>query len=99
MLTPGQIVFLTIEKPAAGGRMIARVDGQVVLVAGTIPGERVEARIERVSKGLAFADTLRATEPSPDRRALFADPLCGGNLFGYINYPRQLEIKSQIVAD
>jgi 23S rRNA (uracil1939-C5)-methyltransferase len=99
MLSAGQIVSLSIEKPAAGGRMIARVDGQVVLVAGAIPGERVEARIERVSKGLAFADTLRVTEPSPDRRAPFADPLCGGDLFGHITYPRQLEIKRQIIAD
>jgi 23S rRNA (uracil1939-C5)-methyltransferase len=99
MLTAGQIVPLTIEKPAAGGRMIARVEGQVVLVAGTIPGERVEGRIERVSKGLAFADTLRVTEPSPDRREPFADPLCGGNLFGHIDYRRQLEIKSQIIGD
>ena len=51
MLTPGQIVALTIEKPAAGGRMIARVDGRVVLVGGAIPGERVRARIERIGKG------------------------------------------------
>src|SRR5882672_3123649 len=99
MLTPGQTVSLTIDKPAAGGRMIARVDGQVVLVAGAIPGERVRARIERVGKGVAFAETVAVEEPSPDRRHACADPLCGGNLFGYIAYPRQLEIKAQIISD
>src|SRR5262245_9947167 len=99
MLTPGQTHSLTIDKPAAGGRMIARVDGQVVLVAGAIPGERVRARIERVGKGVVFADTIAVEEASPDRRDPFADPLCGGNLFGHIAYRRQLEIKSLVIAD
>src|SRR5207247_9533467 len=93
MLTSGQTLSLTIDKPAAGGRMIARVEGQVVLVSGAIPGERVRARIERIAKGVAFAGTLSIGEPSPDRREAFADPHCGGNLFGHIAYPRQLEIK------
>ena len=99
MLTSEQIVSLTIDKPAAGGRMIARVDGQVVLVSGAIPGERVRARIERVGKGVAFAETIAVDEASPDRRAGCADPLCGGNLFGFIAYPRQLQIKAQIITD
>src|SRR6266850_2030344 len=99
MLTPGQAISLTIDKPAAGGRMIARVDGQVVLVSGAIPGERVRARVERVGKGVAFAETFAVEEPSSDRREPFADPQCGGNLFGHIAYRRQLEIKSQVIAD
>src|SRR5438552_8448399 len=98
MLTPGQILPLTIDKPAAGGPMIARVDGQVVLVFGAIPGERVRARIERVGKGVAYAQTVAVDEPSADRRT-FADSLCGGCLFGHIAYLRQLELKSQIIDD
>src|SRR5438067_1810823 len=99
MLTPGQALSLTIEKPAAGGRMIARADGQVVLVAGAIPGERVRARIERTRKGVAYADTIGVDEPSSDRRAVSGDPLCGGCLYRHISYARQLAIKSQVVAD
>jgi 23S rRNA (uracil1939-C5)-methyltransferase len=99
MLTAGQTIPLTIEKPAAGGRMIARADGQVVLVADAIPGERVQARIERVGKGVAFAQTLSVEEPSGDRRDPFADPLCGGCVYSHIAYPRQLEIKSEVIAD
>jgi 23S rRNA (uracil1939-C5)-methyltransferase len=98
-ITPGQELSLTIDKPAAGGRMIARANGQVVLVSGAIPGERVSARIERVGKGVAFAETMAVETPSPDRRPAPADPLCGGNLFGHITYPRQLELKSQVIAD
>ena len=99
MLTPGQAIALTIEKPAAGGRMIARVEGQVVLVSGAIPGERVTARIERVSKGVAYAETVTADEPSSDRRRATGDPMCGGSLYSHIAYPRQLEIKSEVIAD
>src|SRR5262249_31701270 len=99
MLTPGQTVSLTIDKPAAGGRMIPPVDGQVVLVSGAIPGERVMARVERVAKGVAFAETVAVDEPSADRRDACGDPHCGGNLFGYIAYPRQLKIKAQIITD
>ncbi len=99
MLTLGQILPLTIEKPAAGGRMIARINGQIALVAGAIPGEHVRARVERVSKGVVFMETTAVDEPSPDRREPFADPCCGGCLFSHIAYPRQLELKSQVIAD
>jgi 23S rRNA (uracil1939-C5)-methyltransferase len=99
MLAGGDVLSLTIEKPAAGGRMIARADGQVVLVAGALPGERVSARIERVSRGVAFAQAIHIEESSPDRREPFTDPLCGGCLYAYVKYPRQLRLKAEIIAD
>ncbi len=97
--SPGDSVSLAIEKPAAGGRMIARLSGQVVLVGGAIPGERVTARIERVGKGVLYADTVSPDEPSPDRRPVVTDPLCGGCLYAHISYTRQLAIKSDVIAD
>jgi 23S rRNA (uracil1939-C5)-methyltransferase len=99
VMTPGQIVPLTIEKPAAGGRMLARVDGQVVLVGGAIPGERVRARVERVTRAVAYADTVSVEEASPDRREPAADPACGGSLFAHIDYSRQLSLKAEILTD
>src|SRR5215212_10437211 len=99
MLTVGQTVSLTIEKPAAGGRMIARHEGQVVLVAGAIPGERVRARIDRIGKGVAYAETIDLESGSPDRREFAGDRLCGGCLYSHMTYGRQLEIKSQVIAD
>ena len=99
MLKPGDVIPLTIEKPAAGGPMIARHQGRVVLVSAAIPGEQVRARIVRVAKGVAYADAVAIDEPSPDRRVASGDPLCGGCLYSHIAYPRQLEIKSQVIAD
>jgi 23S rRNA (uracil1939-C5)-methyltransferase len=98
-LAKGAVLNLTIEKPAAGGRMIARAEGQVVLVSGAIPGERVTARLERVAKGVAYASVTAIEEASPDRRDAGADPLCGGCLYAHVGYPRQLEIKAQVIAD
>lgn len=99
MLTAGQTLSLKIEKPAVGGRMIARANGQVVLVAGAIPGEQVEVTIERVTKGVAYARTTKVEEPSSDRRQPEFEPHCGGCLYAYVDYPRQLTLKAEVIGD
>lgn len=98
-VSPGQELELLVEKPASGGRMIARHEGEVLLVAGAIPGERVLARVTRAEKRVAFASTVRVLEPSPDRRAIGFDPACGGAVYAFVNYPRQLQLKSEIIRD
>lgn len=99
MLHEDQLIELLIEKPVAGGRMLARHEGQVVLVTGTIPGERVRARIERVGRGMAFADTVDVLDPAPDRRAPGGDPLCGGNIYAHVAYDAQPAIKREVLRD
>src|SRR5689334_10103475 len=98
-LEPNTEIIITIEKPAAGGRMIGRHEGQVVFVAGAIPGERVRARIDRVSKHLAFASTVEVLEQSPDRRGVDVDWACGGSFYAHVAYDRQLRLKAEVVAD
>ena len=95
----GSEITLTVEKPVAGGRMLARHEGQVVFVAGAIPGERVRARVERVSKQLAFAETVEVIEASPDRRAVNVDWACGGSLYAHIASLRQRALKAELLAD
>ena len=46
MLKSGQEIELGVEKAAAGGRMIARHDGQVVLVAATLPAPNLRALLK-----------------------------------------------------
>src|SRR3954466_10984109 len=98
-LVEGQQVELSIDGRAAGGRMIARHLGLIVLVRRFSPGERVQAWIERAEKRMAYAVTREVVEASPDRRAEADDPLCGGALYSNIAYPRQLAIKSDVVRD
>ena len=95
----GDVLTLEIEKPAAGGRMLARHHGQVVLVWGAIPGEHVTARVDRASKDVLYAETLEVLQPSTDRRAAPADWRCGGSVLAHVSYPRQLTLKGEIIRD
>jgi 23S rRNA (uracil1939-C5)-methyltransferase len=99
MLSPGSVIDLTIEKPAAGGRMVARHDGLVVLVHAAIPGERVRAAVERTGPGVAYATTIDVIEASPDRRTGIRDWACGGSVYAHVAYSRQLDLKAQVIAD
>ena len=99
MIQTGSILTLDIEKPTAGGRMLARHQGQVVLVWDAIPGERVTARVDRTTKGVAFASTVDVLSPSPDRRTVAADTRCGGNVLAHVAYERQRRLKGEIIRD
>lgn len=98
-MTPGDRLTLLVDKPAAGGRMIARHDGAIVLVAGAIPGEQVDAVVEKVQRGTIWARTERVLAPSPDRVEPAGDPACGGTVFSHVRYPRQLSLKREILRD
>ena len=94
----GERLRLTIERPAAGGRMIARHDGAVVFVSGAIPGEVVEAEVEKIQRGTVWAVARQILEPSADRVAA-PEGACGGSVFAHIAYERQRRIKSAIIED
>jgi 23S rRNA (uracil1939-C5)-methyltransferase len=99
MIAPGTILTLDVEKATAGGRMLARHRGQVVLVWGAIPGERVQARVEKAGKGVVYAETVTVQTPSADRRDAAGDWRCGGNVLQHVHYARQLRLKGEIVQD
>src|SRR5262249_25254565 len=90
---------VTPDRPVAGGRMLARHEGRVVLVAGAIPGERVRVRVERATRDLTFATVTEVLELSPDRRDPLGDPACGGADYAHIRYDRQLTLKAEIISD
>ena len=50
-------------------------------------------------EGATYGAVEEVEEPSRDRREPQADPLCGGALYAYISYPRQLTLKAEIIAD
>jgi 23S rRNA (uracil1939-C5)-methyltransferase len=97
-MTAGDVLTLDIERPVAGGRMLARHEGRVVLVAGAIPGERVTARVDRVAKAVAHAETVDVLTASPDRRPA-ADWRCGGRDYAHVAYERQRMLKGEVIAD
>ena len=87
-----RILNLRIERPVAGGAMLAHHGGRVVLVEGAIPGERVHARVDRERRDVLFATVIGVIEPDPDRRSLESDPACGGQAYLHIQYDRQRQL-------
>jgi 23S rRNA (uracil1939-C5)-methyltransferase len=79
--------------------MLARHDGQIVFVAGAVPGERVRALVTRRTGKVAWADTHEVLEASVDRRDPETDPRCGGALYSHIQYVRQLALKAEVIKD
>jgi len=79
-----------------GGRVLAREsNGEVVLLRGALPGERVEAEIER-SSGVLQGDVVAVLEASPDRVPVPQHP---GLDLGFARYEAQLRIKHEVVLD
>lgn len=69
----GATVELTIDRMAHGDSGIATAgDGRVVFVRGAFPGDRVQARITKVKKSLAFAEMTSVESAGPYRQ----DPMC-----------------------
>jgi len=95
----GDVVTVTPDKPAAGGRMVARHDGLVLLVAGAIPGEAARVRIERVEKSLAYAAVVEPLVAHPARRPVEIDPRCGGTVYAHIRYDQQVRLKGEVIRD
>jgi 23S rRNA (uracil1939-C5)-methyltransferase len=93
----GDELELTIDSLAFGGAGVARTDGYVVFVSGTVPGDRVRAVIEKRKRAYAQARAVQIIAPSPERIAPRADH--PGAPWQVLGYERQLEVKQQQVDD
>lgn len=86
---------------AFGGDGVGRIDGQVIFVPFTIPGERVRVRIVSSKKGILRGKLLGVVEGSPNRVTphcrLFGQ--CGGCQYQHIAYPAQVALKTRQVTD
>lgn len=96
-----QEIELQIDTLTNMGVGLGRIDGWVVMVPSTLPGEKVRARIFRNHKNYSDGDLVEILEPSPDRREpkcpLFGT--CGGCQYQHLTYERQLEWKRRQVAE
>jgi 23S rRNA (uracil1939-C5)-methyltransferase len=100
-LKKGHTVELTIEKMAYGGRGIARLDGFVIFVRGTVPGDRVLAKLYKKKRDYAEAGIVSLLEASPDRiePACPYAGYCGGCQWQHVAYDKQLTFKREHVCD
>src|SRR5690606_13573750 len=106
---PGRAAWLMAERArvditsiAAGGDGVARVDGLVVFVPRTAPGDVAEIEFTlhgRLARGrllsLERSSTSRVEPPCPH----YVADRCGGCQLQHLDYQAQLDAKSQLVAD
>ena len=92
---------LEITGYTAEGMGVARWEGRVVFVSGTILGERWEVQLLKVKTNVAWGRAVRLLAPSPERVALDC-PLagrCGGCQYRHMTYEEELRAKRQRVQD
>jgi 23S rRNA (uracil1939-C5)-methyltransferase len=80
MAAVGERVDLRIDDLSHDGRGVGRIDGQVVFVAGGLPGDQLRVRLNRRARGHWHGELLAVAEPSPQRRrapCILSDH-CGG---------------------
>jgi 23S rRNA (uracil1939-C5)-methyltransferase len=90
-----------IEKLTYGGEGLGRVEGRVVFVPFTVPGDLVEVRPAEKKKNYIRAVVTRILKPGPGRR----DPSCphfgrcGGCQWQHLEYSLQVETKRKILEE
>lgn len=92
-----------IGPPAHGGHCVARVDGQVVFVRHTAPGEVVDVRITQRRSRFWRGEAVTVHEPAAQRVPSVwpeAGPGgVGGAELSHLSLPGQLEWKTQVLHE
>ena len=95
VVNEGQVVELEITDMTDDGKGLGRLSGLAIFVAGAVPGDKVSARITRLKKRYAFAETITLLEASAARVhppcPYYQD--CGGCSMLELSYEEQLRIK------
>lgn len=99
----GREVDLEVGPVAHGGHCVARLDGRVVFVRHTLPGERVRARVTETGKRFWRADAVEVLEASDDR-VPSAWPEAGpggvgGGELAHVSLPAQRRWKAAVLAE
>ena len=97
----GDVVDVTIDKLAHGGRGVARHEGFVLFVGRSLPGDRVRARVTKVKRSFAEAVAEEILETGPDS---ITPPCpyvgrCGGCPWQRLDYPAQMRVKEEQVRE
>lgn len=92
---------IEILEAVAEGKCIAKVNGQVIFVKGTAPGDLVDLKVIRKKKNYLEAIPLQFHHYSEIRQTPFCHHYgtCGGCKWQHIQYESQLTLKQQQVVD
>ena len=90
-----------VEDYAAEGKSLARVDGKVVFIENTVPGDVVDVQLVRSKKDWAEGYPLQFRKYSKERVPAFCAHfgICGGCQWQMLPYEKQLFYKQKQVND
>ncbi|PXY01775.1 23S rRNA (uracil(1939)-C(5))-methyltransferase RlmD [Marinifilum breve] len=92
---------IKIEKLAAEGKAIAKVDEKVLFVTNVIPGDVVDVQVTKKRKSYMEGNPVFFHEHSPLKKDAFCEHfgVCGGCKWQNLPYEEQLKFKQQEVID
>lgn len=97
----GDRIEITIEDIAAGGEGVGKIDGFVIFVPASAPGDRLSVELTTLKKKYGRGRIAKILKPSR-RRVKPPCPVyenCGGCQFQHLDYDAQLTYKTKMVRD
>lgn len=93
--------IVTIDRLSHGPAGVGRVNGKVVFVPGTVPGDEVEVVIDEEKKRYATGHIVQMRRPAAQRRTPPCPYVsrCGGCPWQHVAYPEQLRAKEMTVRE
>ncbi|HKQ29702.1 MAG TPA: 23S rRNA (uracil(1939)-C(5))-methyltransferase RlmD [Burkholderiales bacterium] len=93
--TKDETATIAIESLSHDGRGVAHIDGKVVFVEGVLPGEQIEARLQRRYRRYEEWEWVKLLVASPERRTPECRHfgVCGGCALQHL--PPELQIHSK----
>lgn len=100
-LQKNQVIPLQITGYSADGSGVGHYNGIAVFVPLAAAGDRLEIKILKTAKNLAYGKIERIVSPSADRIPVDCPQFsrCGGCVFRHISYQAELRAKQQRVQD
>ncbi len=100
-LSFSRVVSVDISDIAYTGYGVGRVDGKIIFVPFTSPGEKVLARIVKVTKSFMEGELINVLSPGPSRIKSRCEyyTVCGGCQMMHIEYSEQLSAKDKILKN
>jgi len=95
------IYEIEIYAISAEGQGVGQVDGRVMFIPETVPGDFVRARIEKVAKNHGYAKAVGIITPSEYRVGQDCPvyPRCGGCSLRHMSYAAELSAKQSIITE
>ena len=99
MFKKNQLIDLMITDQATTGAGIATIKNHPIIIPNTIPGDRIQCKIVKVTPNRSFARLITITKPSPHRviaRCTVANQ-CGGCQLQHQSKASQLQYKQTLM--